>query len=289
MTSSNGNIFLVTGPLCGEFTGHRWIPLTKASDAERWCFLWSVLWINGWVHNHEAGDLRRYRAHYDVIVITSVAMLTVNYSSTYSLNLLVDNHHDYVMVIVFMIIDTVNRYKHDRWSNAVSCVSPLQNRFSTLRWHHNVCDSVSNHQPYDCLFNRLFRRRSKKTSKLRVTSLCAGNSPVTGEFPAQMASNAENISIWWRHHIKMHNCLYPLWICRCADIASQNMSLTFWCLNRMTLSSKIVHFIEWKSCKFKIWFQRNIFFAVWLTKNNIVSGNSLVPTRRHAITQANVD
>ena len=40
----------------------------------------------------------------------------------------------------------------------------------------------------------------KKKSKLRVTGLCAGNSPVTGEFPAQIASNAENISIWWRHH-----------------------------------------------------------------------------------------
>ena len=42
MTSSNGNIFRVTGPLCGEFTGPRWIPRTKASDAELWCFLWSV-------------------------------------------------------------------------------------------------------------------------------------------------------------------------------------------------------------------------------------------------------
>ena len=40
MTSSNGNIFRVTGPLCGEFTGDRWIPRTKASDAELWCFLW---------------------------------------------------------------------------------------------------------------------------------------------------------------------------------------------------------------------------------------------------------
>ena len=44
-------------------------------------------------------------------------------------------------------------------------------------------------------------RRSKKTSKLRVTGLCAGNSPETGEFPAQRASNAENGSIWWRHHV----------------------------------------------------------------------------------------
>ena len=39
----------------------------------------------------------------------------------------------------------------------------------------------------------------KKTSKLRVTGHCAGNSPGTSEFPAQMASNAENVSIWWRH------------------------------------------------------------------------------------------
>ena len=42
MTSSNGNIFRITGPLCGEYIGHRWIPLTKASDAELWCFLWSA-------------------------------------------------------------------------------------------------------------------------------------------------------------------------------------------------------------------------------------------------------
>ena len=65
MTSSNGNIFCVTGPLGGEFTGPRWIPRTKASDADLWCFLWSFDWIN----NGEAGDLRRYRAHYDVIVM----------------------------------------------------------------------------------------------------------------------------------------------------------------------------------------------------------------------------
>ena len=56
---------------------------------------------------------------------------------------------------------------------------------------HNKRDGVSNHQPYDCLLNRLFTGRSKKTSKLRVTGLCEGNSPVIGEFPAQKASNAE--------------------------------------------------------------------------------------------------
>ena len=69
-----------------------------------------------------------------------------------------------------------------------------------LQWRHNERHSVSNHQPRDCLFNCLFRRRSKKTSKLRVTGLCEGNSPWTGEFPAQRTSKAENVSIWWRHH-----------------------------------------------------------------------------------------
>ena len=69
MTSWNGNIFRVTGHLCGEFAGTRWIPLTKASDVELWCFLWSAPWINGWLNNCMAGDLRRHRAHYDVSVI----------------------------------------------------------------------------------------------------------------------------------------------------------------------------------------------------------------------------
>ena len=71
----------------------------------------------------------------------------------------------------------------------------------SLQWRHNELDCVSYHQPHDCLLSRLFRHRSKKTSKPRVTGLCAGNSPGTGEFPAQMASNAEYVSIWWRHHV----------------------------------------------------------------------------------------
>ena len=79
---------------------------------------------------------------------------------------------------------------------------PFWIRFTALQWRHDERDSVSNHQPHDCLLNRLFRHISKKTSKLRVTGLCAGNSLVTGEFPEQRASNAENVSIWWRHHGK---------------------------------------------------------------------------------------
>ena len=70
--------------------------------------------------------------------------------------------------------------------------------FTSLQWHHN--ERISNHQHLYCLLNHLFRHRSKKTSKLRVTGLCEGNSPLTGEFPIQRVSNVENVSIWWHHH-----------------------------------------------------------------------------------------
>ena len=75
-----------------------------------------------------------------------------------------------------------------------------------LQWRHNEHDGVSNHRRLYCLLNRLFRRRSKRISKLRVTGLCEENSPVTGEFPAQRTSNAENVSIWWRHNVKGRSC-----------------------------------------------------------------------------------
>ena len=65
MMSSNGNIFFVTGPLCREYTGHWWIPRSKANDM----FSLICAWIKGWVNNREAGDLRRHCAHYDVIVM----------------------------------------------------------------------------------------------------------------------------------------------------------------------------------------------------------------------------
>ena len=74
-----------------------------------------------------------------------------------------------------------------------------------LQWRHNGRYGILNHQPHHCLLNRLFRLRSKKTSKLRVTGLCLGNSPVTGEFPAQRASNSKNVSIWWRHYDLLKN------------------------------------------------------------------------------------
>ena len=64
----------------------------------------------------------------------------------------------------------------------------------TLQWRHNERDGVSNHQFHDCLLKRLFRRRSKKISKRRVTRR------VTSEFPTPWANNAKIASIWWCHH-----------------------------------------------------------------------------------------
>ena len=138
MTSSNGNIFRVTGPLCGEFTGPGEFPTQRP-----------VTWS------------------FDVL---------------FGLRL-----------------------------NKRLSKQPWGWWFETQSWslwrqcNDNERDGVSNHQSHECLLNRLFRRRSKGTSKLCVTDLCAGNSPVNGEFPAQRSSNAKNVSIWWPHH--------KIWIC----------------------------------------------------------------------------
>ena len=89
----------------------------------------------------------------------------------------------------------------------MSCMSnvgyyiPVSQWYSNFFFHYNnliMGVMVSQITSLTIVYSR---RRSKKTPKLRVTGLCAGNSPVTGEFRAQMASNAENVSIWWRHHV----------------------------------------------------------------------------------------
>ena len=91
---------------------------------------------------------------------------------------------------------TLNRASH-RWKQ--SWCRKIPQKFP-LQWRRNEHDSVWNYRRIECSLNRLFRRRSKKTWKLRVICLCVGNSPVTGEVPAQRASNAVNVSIWWRHY-----------------------------------------------------------------------------------------
>ena len=88
---------------------------------------------------------------------------------------------------------------------------------AALRWRHNQRNGVSNHQLLDCLFNRLFRHRSNKTSMLRVTGLCEGNSPVTGERPvkrkmlpfddiimARKILDPDGFLFHFRHVVKIH-------------------------------------------------------------------------------------
>ena len=68
MTSSNGNIFRVTGPLCAEFTGPGEFP-TQRPVTRSFDVFFDLRLNERWVNNREAGDLRRYRGHYDVIVM----------------------------------------------------------------------------------------------------------------------------------------------------------------------------------------------------------------------------
>ena len=99
--------------------------------------------------------------------------------------------------LAIVLIETMDAYP---WHGNDLHITGPSRMDSALQWHHNEHDGVSNHWRLECLLKHLFRRRSKKTSKLRTTGLYIGNSPETGEFPAQRASNADNVPIWWRHH-----------------------------------------------------------------------------------------
>ena len=75
-----------------------------------------------------------------------------------------------------------------------------QSHTSPLQWRHNDHYGVSNHQPHDCLLNHLFRRRSKKTSKLCITGLCVGNPPGPVNSPHKGLVMRKIIPFLWCHH-----------------------------------------------------------------------------------------
>ena len=160
--------------------------------------------------------------------------------------------------------------------------------YMIITWRHNGRDGVSNHQPHDCLVNRLFRRRSKKRSKLRVTGLCVGNSPVTGEFPTQMASNAKNVSIWWRHRVVIWlELLDETWWCIYVPMKWIRIGFVIYSYSLSSVRTQAicrlnsspsgqndcqfdrrhfqVHFLEWNDREFRFKFHWNLFRGVQLT------------------------
>ena len=164
MTSSNGNIFRVTGHLCWEFTGPRWLPRTKASDAELWCFLdlrlnkrlskQSWRW---WFETLSHPLWRRCNGNQHQ-----------NISCTYD--------------IYIHILNSSSQNKDIHYNDVIKSATASKITSLTI--------------VYSTVYSGADQRKHQSS-----TSLDVGNSPVTGEFPTQRASDAKNVSIWWRHHV----------------------------------------------------------------------------------------
>ena len=194
------------GPLWGEFTGHRWIPLTKASDAELWCFLWSAPWISDYsnqcwtislaygnthVSRHqrwrEAAQHNKYNHFHTRKWMRKLILLYGNCCILTKISLKL--HHLFTLLNVFFVGPIIRR----------PCTCLKRNKIeSVYRWiynqyHYNdviMSEIASQITNLTIVYSTVCsRRRSKKTSKIRVTGLCGGNSPVTGEFSTQSASN----------------------------------------------------------------------------------------------------
>ena len=194
MTSSNGDIFRVTGQWF--LLGNHRSPVNSLHKGQwRGAFMFSLIcvWINSSVNNREAGDLRRHRAHYDVIV-----MILMNYS-------------DIMCDLMCLIIICCLVYKPDGKSILFESLIVMMSH--KRHW-------VSN---YRLFVQQFMRSHIKELSKSALLALCEGNSPVTGEFPTQWANNAEKASIQWRHNeqgdlIWWRYAWYTLWISIVNDI-----------------------------------------------------------------------
>ena len=185
MTSSNGNIFRVTGLLWGEFTGHRWIPLTKASDAELWCYFMICAWRNGWVNNRDAGDLRRHRVHYDVTGCIKAVLRTAI------------TPHGQCRISVWLKIwlpcprgpfnNTVARNNLPRAAMVIAWayLNRLSSKAPLLGGH-----GVSNNRYLDCLLKSLSTSTSTNTSKFNITG------PLRGEYKTLLCRQS-SISQGW--------------------------------------------------------------------------------------------
>ena len=137
MTSSNGDIFRVTGHLCGEFTGHRWIPRTKASDAGLSCFLWSV-WTIEW-------------AIVRLVIWDAIAPIMTSHNYRYRSIMKTPNCSFYFIV--------PNGYQDSK-----TFLPTAHIHYSDVTWA-----SWRLKLPLDCLFGSLFWLTTYKTSKFRIT------------------------------------------------------------------------------------------------------------------------
>ena len=134
MTPSNVNIFRVTGLLCGEFTGHRWIPPNKGQWRGALMFSFICAWTDSWANNGDAGDLRRYRAHYDIIVMLPVAETGISRPNWLSSMLdecitvkPVDNDHLMGYFSVF--------WSSSRWPRATEMSPRRQKLLARVNWY----------------------------------------------------------------------------------------------------------------------------------------------------------
>ena len=164
MTSSNANIFCVTGTLCGEFTGHRWIPITKASDAEFWCFLWFA----PEQQKRLSKQSRRWGFETPSCSLWRHSFEIWAHNITLYCNLL---------------------YWCDE--NIHMCISIL-NGTMALQWRHNEHDCVSNHQSHQCLLNRYLGADQRKHQSSASLAFVRGshrrpvNSPHKGPVTRKM-------------------------------------------------------------------------------------------------------
>ena len=212
MTSSNGNIVRVAGPLCGEFTGHRWIPRTEALWRGVSMFYSICARINASVNNREAGNLRRHRAHYDVIVMNITFLGSGMWTNSNHVVMKKENPRKIWIIQIYTLF-----VQHQQITLIMHAMLII-NIITVTSWA-SYCLKI--------LTTRLFVQEPDQTiikgnmKAPHYYPFCDENPALAGGFPIQRANNAKKVSMPWHLLMLIYVCFLNLWhiyicVCVCA-------------------------------------------------------------------------
>ena len=152
-----------------------------------------------WNHSHSSPVRDPYYCYGSINIILSIKIIYLTRSTFIRHLIELTNIFGYILVL--------GTYLPHAWFDLSISLCKHQLSLDVCSRHYNdakISTMVSQITSLTIVYSTVYSmRKSKKTSKLRVTGLCEGNSPVTGEFPARSASDTEKLSIWWRHHGEM--------------------------------------------------------------------------------------
>ena len=266
MTSSNGNIFRATGPLCREFTG----PVISPHNGQwRGALIFSLIcaWINDWINNREAADLRRHRGHYDVIVM----VLSLSWESIFQVRQTwylrgatltifhVQPHIGFVPWGLFGTIINIDINKFRRWQS-VWCQGNDNENVGKVDQNLTTINHTKNYEPCGCVLQcTVYDTRRTFISLFKLKWLVCWTTGLP-----MIAINGNGVTrLWFKDRNCEDNHFKHIWLMlffRYCDLAVLSCRNDF---GKCMASFRVNEIIALSECRLLVWYRKCILSPRW--------------------------